>query len=928
MVTINALVHQTIAQAIGWALLQFVWQGAIIGLGAAATLAALRRSAADVRYVVGAIALALMLTLPVVTALQRYGFVVSHSAPETVAATLVAHDSRMPATASATASAFSLEPAVPPVPRATASALATEWSRLVRTERALPIVMLVWLAGVVILSLRLFTGWVWVRRVRTRGVLPAEPAWNERAQRLARQLHISRAIALFESTLVDVPTVVGWLKPVVLMPVSAIAGLAPHQLDAILAHELAHIRRHDYAVNLLQTLVETLLFYHPAVWWVSRRVRAERENCCDDLAVALCGDPIAYANALADLETLRSSVPSFGRLERTVLAATGGSLVRRVRRLLGAPAHASMGPSWVAGTVALVVIGCFAFGVAGIRAQPTDPGAPSSVTQEPIVPQATVPAVPDRTQPAEDRAAAATARATAAAMQRQWLEDQAELARTELARAHDQLVEERQQMGGRALAAQVRAAQAERRAATAQFAATERQLTRAAAAVRRGAVAEARAAASAAAAASSPGLSQSIHSSQSDSSGNWVWSNDGEKLEVTYSGTFEFSDDDSDVTHMSPGAMFRISDGAWIGRHSVELREHDGQIERHFYVNGSERPFEPQGREWLRDNLPKFVRNTGIAAPSRVARFLKSGGVPAVLGEISRVDGAYVKGIYYRELFRQASLTPSQYRDVMAQASREMRGSDYALGQLLIAVADNLPNDAGSRDAYFAAASGLSSSYEIRRVYSEMLRRGPVGDQTLVGILDHVGTMNSDYDRSELLRAILTQQPLDDRTRPAFFKAMTGLRGDYERHRVLSAVLGRSADRDTAQAVLTEAASIGGDYDRSTLLQEVLRSSAVEGSLRAPFFAAVNGLNSSYERGRVLQAVVRRTDVSDDTLRAVLESARRMSGYDLSQLLIAVANSHTLSSSLRDAYLQDADTLSGYNQGQVMTALVKAERRR
>ena len=121
-----------------------------------------------------------------------------------------------------------------------------------------------------------------------------------------RRLHIApHRSAAASRPRVDVPTVIGWLKPVVLLPASALAGLSPNQVEAILAHELAHIRRHDYLVNLLQTLVETLLFYHPAVWWLSRRIRAERENCCDDLAVSLCGDPVAYAAALAELEDLR-----------------------------------------------------------------------------------------------------------------------------------------------------------------------------------------------------------------------------------------------------------------------------------------------------------------------------------------------------------------------------------------------------------------------------------------------------------------------------------------------------------------------------------------------------------------------------------------------------------------------------------------------
>src|SRR5207302_2395764 len=118
--------------------------------------------------------------------------------------------------------------------------------------------------------------------------------------------------------------VVGWLRPAVLRPVSTLGGLSPGQLEAVLAHELAHVRRHDSLVSLLQAAVETLLFYHPAVWWASERVRAERELCCDDEAVAACGDALAYARALADLEALRPAPP------RLALAATGGRLFDRI----------------------------------------------------------------------------------------------------------------------------------------------------------------------------------------------------------------------------------------------------------------------------------------------------------------------------------------------------------------------------------------------------------------------------------------------------------------------------------------------------------------------------------------------------------------------------------------------------------------------
>jgi beta-lactamase regulating signal transducer with metallopeptidase domain len=155
-----------------------------------------------------------------------------------------------------------------------------------------------------------------------------------------------------DSSLVDTPTVIGWVKPVILLPVAAFAGLSPSQVEAILAHELAHIRRHDFLVNLLQTFAETILFYHPAVWWLSARIRAEREHCCDVVALSVCGDAVSYAEALVELES-RRTVHS-----RLAMAATGGSLMTRVRRLLGVPADdrpRAFGSLAIAALIVLIV---------------------------------------------------------------------------------------------------------------------------------------------------------------------------------------------------------------------------------------------------------------------------------------------------------------------------------------------------------------------------------------------------------------------------------------------------------------------------------------------------------------------------------------------------------------------------------------------
>jgi hypothetical protein len=199
-----------------------------------------------------------------------------------------------------------------------------------------------------------FSWWL-VQRLRRAAHMPVASFVGDRVRVLASRLRVSRAVRVVQSTAVQVPAVVGWMRPVILLPVSALTGLSAPQLDAILAHELAHVRRHDFAVNLLQTAAEILLFYHPACWWISRRVRAERELCCDDVAVSLCGDRLLYATALADLESLRAE-PTLA------LAATDGPLLQRVRRLL-APSPA--GPRVAGLTAALVPVALLALVMTG-----------------------------------------------------------------------------------------------------------------------------------------------------------------------------------------------------------------------------------------------------------------------------------------------------------------------------------------------------------------------------------------------------------------------------------------------------------------------------------------------------------------------------------------------------------------------------------
>ena len=321
-------------QAVAWALVHFLWQGALAGLAAAGVLILLKNGKASVRYAVAAGFLLLMLALPVATVLRLAG---------------------SPAAGPAFNGASLVGPASPSSPGGSpvaAGRLGEEGRPIDALPPVLPWVFGLWVAGVAALSVYHLGGWRVARRLSRQGRAAGEEL-EAQVRGLCRRLGIERAVILLESAAVAVPSVVGWLRPVLLVPASTLAGLSPRQLEAILAHELAHVRRHDYLVNLLQTAVETLLFYHPAVWWVSNRMRHERENCCDDLAVAVCGDRLGYARALADLEGLRSAGP---RRAIAAMAADGGSLADRIRRLVGVPPRRSPRRSWVAGLLALALL--------------------------------------------------------------------------------------------------------------------------------------------------------------------------------------------------------------------------------------------------------------------------------------------------------------------------------------------------------------------------------------------------------------------------------------------------------------------------------------------------------------------------------------------------------------------------------------------
>jgi len=340
------ILSQQIIQQIGWMLVHFIWQAAAVAAFLAMLLWMLRKSTANLRYVFACLALGLMVVLPVVTfnmisVLPDYP--TTDIAP--VRGELVLNPEPVEEQPTAVKNVSSEV-----VPAEQVRPVLWKENLAEVLEPALPYVVAGWLVGVLALSVWHLGGWAQLQRLRCKMVSKVDSALHDRLKRLAQRLGINRSIQLVESALVQVPTVVGWLRPVILLPASALTGLSTDQLEAMLAHELAHIKRLDYLVNMLQTVAEILGFYHPAVWWVSRRIRIERENCCDDVAANLCGDKLSYAKALTVMEETRGARPTLA------VAATGGRLSDRIRRLVGKDLEYGNRASWIPSLLVILLI--------------------------------------------------------------------------------------------------------------------------------------------------------------------------------------------------------------------------------------------------------------------------------------------------------------------------------------------------------------------------------------------------------------------------------------------------------------------------------------------------------------------------------------------------------------------------------------------
>ncbi|MEE2971863.1 MAG: M56 family metallopeptidase [Planctomycetota bacterium] len=311
-----------VANALGTAVLHATWQGSLIGIGTMSTLELTRRSGARIRHAICVAAMSLLFVIFV--------------------ATFAWHVSTPPSIIGIDATTTAPPLAVTPRIESPAIAPIDSERRSSVTPSSVSIVGCCWLIGGILMTIRLSRQMFAARRLRRSGTIPPPAVWRRTFEELERELGIGRGTEMMVSRIVDSPMVVGWFRPIVLVPVSTFTSLTPEQIRSLLIHELTHLSRGDHLLNMFLSLVEVVLFFHPVTWWISHRIRSEREDSCDDRVIEVTGSPRHLAEALLGLETLRSAdSPS-----TTTISAHGGRLMHRIHRLFAPNLAAPRRGNW------------------------------------------------------------------------------------------------------------------------------------------------------------------------------------------------------------------------------------------------------------------------------------------------------------------------------------------------------------------------------------------------------------------------------------------------------------------------------------------------------------------------------------------------------------------------------------------------------
>jgi beta-lactamase regulating signal transducer with metallopeptidase domain len=719
----------------------------------------------------------------------------------------------------------------------------------IRSGRILGALEIMWAFLSLGMLVRLGSGYRELRRLKADAIpVPAE--WQLRLRSLSGINGVRRQTQLLVSSRIAAPMSLGFLNPAILIPRALLDTLSDSELEHIVLHELAHLRRRDDWTNLAQKLIEAILPIQPAVYWIGHRMSIEREMACDDWVVATTGTAKPYAASLTKVAEL-SQWEHEGVL---AVGATGNrsQLFSRVHHMLDKTRNAapklSLGPlgAAIAAVGTLVYVGARAPQVIAFAQNP----AYENSRQELIPPS------PPHSLQAPRAPIAARAPGTRLAL------------RAPLTR----------------IAALTPGAPAQSPASPL--------------------APPAPLAPSAPLAPMAPVGAQQSGETHMEMTTRNGWTS----LSVKIDGAIEFTDDDRDVKSLSPGGHFRLEEGTWLSGRAYDVKaDSAGNLTKTYSVGWSAKPLDAEGRAWLGRVLPQMIRDSGIGAGPRVMRILRQGGPQAVITEIGLIHSDGSKRIYLEQLFSQATLNTEQLKD----AARLIRGisSDGDKAQVLVAV-DGKYFTGELRPYLFEAANSISSDGDKRRVLSDIVKKDGGSTDTLVRVARVAKHISSDGDKAEVLIEMADSYRANDGLDIAYFEAVKSVSSDGDHARVLSTILAAHGDdRDTLAWALRSAEKISSDGDKARVLKEAVSQYSEDELVRKAFFDAANSISSDGDHQQVLVALVHRQGIGAATLGGIAKSAQRISSDgDKARVLVELAGANI--EPVRDDFFAAADTIS------------------
>lgn len=795
-----------------------------------------------------------------------------------------------------------------PVPvgavRGNGAASSSTSSRLARLPLR-SLALLVWAAGTVAVAIGVLVGLVRVHRLGQRADRVTDGRIADRARELAGRLGLRSAPRILQGGAVAMPMTWGIRRAIVLLPSDA-TDWSDKRLDSVLLHELAHIRRRDYLIQLAADIACALHWFNPLAWLAARRLRVEREHACDDHVLFAGERPSTYAGEL--LELARSLRPAGATAFAAMSMARPSQLTGRLLAVLDENRRRRLVSRRLAASIGLATL------VPLLPLAALTPAARSETVDDPATYDQSSDELRKRDERVDDPAASTEALdGTAAGGPSRPISE----------RALDPGEKRRLAPPATASPAFARSESRATEPRTDVASTTSLPVNRLSRAV------------------GSLGLTRgqcwedgdaegvNVRRSSDDDVDEIEWRTPDCEAEARIEGRIRFNGDFTRIASISPGGLFRIETDVDGERRRLEVRPGaGGRLVYDWEIDGDSRPFDAEASAWLQGMLQALLRMTGYAAEERVAWLLEREGVAGVLAEVDRIPSDFVQRRYLTELLEQADPDVEALARVIARAGMRL-DSDYELAQLLIQVAEEQPFTEALRQAFITASNSLGSDYERSRVLTAALTKGGLSGPNIVALIDAANDIGSDFEQARLLITIGETYSLAPAVQGAYLRAAANLGSDFEHRRVLDALLAQDELTAVSLAGILDAAQqISSDFELARLLKKSAQLNLTSPEIRRAYLAAASSIDSDFELKGVLVKLIERDDLGEEMLRPILETARAIdSDFELANVLVTIVERYPIQGELRGVFLTTADRISSdHEYGRVASALIRHER--